>query len=138
LATLPLPTMLMAVGGSYIFHVLNQYRVSMTALSPDTDLKSEHDAWLKGLSFIGPAVIVSGTATMAGFGALASSEVPTARDMGIFEACGVLAMLVLTVAFLPAALLLLPRDVLGKCDSARTDYAIWLNKSLVNITALIL
>lgn len=138
LATLSLPTVLMAVGSSYIFHVLNQYRVSMSTLSPNADAQRERTAWLEGLSFITPAVIVSGTATMAGFGALASSEVPTARDMGIFEACGVLAMLVLTVAFLPAALLLLPRDVLGKVDSARTDYAIWLNKSLVNITALVL
>ena len=138
LATLPLPTALMAVGSSYIFHVLNQYRVSMSTLSPNADAQSERRAWLEGLTFISPAVIVSGTATMAGFGALASSEVPTARDMGIFEACGVLAMLFLTVAFLPAVLLLLPRDVLGKCDSAKTDYAIWLNRSLVNITALIL
>lgn len=138
LATLPLPTALMAVGSSYIFHVLNQYRVSMSTLSPNADAQSERTAWLEGLTFISPAVIVSGTATMAGFGALASSEVPTARDMGIFEACGVLAMLVLTVAFIPAALLLLPRDVLGKVDSARTDYAIWLNRSLVNITALVL
>src|SRR5439155_4835497 len=138
IATLPLPTVLMAVGSSYIFHVLNQYRVSMSTLSPNADAPSERTAWLEGLTFISPAVIVSGTATMAGFGALASSEVPTARDMGIYEAFGVLAMLVLTVAFLPAALLLLPRDVLGKCDSARMDYAIWLNRSLVNITALVL
>lgn len=138
LATLPLPTMLMAVGGSYIFHVLNQYRVSMTALSPDTDLKSEHDAWLKGLSFIGPAVIVSGTATMAGFGALASSAVPTARDMGIFEALGVLALLVLTVVFIPATLHLLPRDALGKTGPRQADYAVSLNRLLVSLTALIL
>lgn len=137
LATLALPTTLMAVGGSYIFHVLNQYRVSMLALSPDADLKSEHEAWLKGLSFIGPAVIVSGTATMAGFGALASSTVPTARDMGIFEALGVLALLVLTVAFIPATLHLLPRDALGK-TGAKADYARSLNASLVNITALVL
>lgn len=138
LATLPLPTMLMAVGGSYIFHVLNQYRVSMTALSPDTDLKSEHDAWVKGLSFIGPAVIVSGTATMAGFGALASSAVPTARDMGIFEALGVLALLVLTVVFIPATLHLLPRDALGKTGPRQADYAVSLNRTLVSLTALIL
>lgn len=138
LATLPLPTVLMAVGGSYIFHVLNQYRVSMSYLSPEADLKSEHAAWLDGLSFIGPAVIVSGTATMAGFGALASSAVPTARDMGIFEALGVLALLLLTVIFLPATLHLLPRDALGKSGPRQADYAVWLNRFLVGATALIL
>src|SRR4030095_12020497 len=82
LATLSLPTTLMAVGSSYIFHVLNQYRISMSSLSPSHDIRSEQTAWLEGLTFIIPAVIVSGTATMAGFGALASSTVPTARDMG--------------------------------------------------------
>ncbi|HJZ68594.1 MAG TPA: MMPL family transporter [Blastocatellia bacterium] len=132
LATLSLPTTLMAVGSSYIFHVLNQYRISMSSL------RSKRRAWLNGLTFIGPAVIVSGTATMAGFGALASSAVPTARDMGIFEAFGVFAMLVLTVAFIPAALSLLRRDALGRVDSSRKDYATWLNRSLSNITAVVL
>src|SRR5438128_911179 len=132
LATLSLPTTLMAVGSSYISHVLNQYRLSMSSLS------SKRRAWLDGLTFIGPAVIVSGTTTMAGFGALASSAVPTARDMGIFETFGVFVMLLLTVAFIPAALSLLPRDALGKVDSRRKDYATWLNKSLSNVTALVL
>ena len=138
LATLSLPTTLMAIGSSYIFHVLNQYRVSMSALGPDHDLKSEQSAWLEGLTFIGPAVIVSGTATMAGFGALASSAVPTARDMGIFEALGVLSLLILTVGFIPAALSVLPRHALGKAGTEHRDYATGLNGLLVNITALTL
>jgi predicted RND superfamily exporter protein len=138
LATLSLPTTLMAVGSSYIFHVLNQYRVSMSTLRAHHDAQSEQTVWLEGLTFIIPAVIVSATATMAGFGALASSAVPTARDMGIFEALGVLALLALTVGFIPAALSLLPRHALGKAGPAQQDYATWLNGLLVNITALIL
>jgi predicted RND superfamily exporter protein len=138
LATLSLPTTLMAVGSSYIFHVLNQYRVSMSTLSAHHDAQSEQTAWLEGLTFISPAVIVSATATMAGFGALASSAVPTARDMGIFEALGVLGLLALTVGFIPAALSLLPRHALGKAGPEQQDYATWLNSMLVNLTALIL
>ena len=138
LATLPLPTTLMAVGSSYIFHVLNQYRVSMSSLNSSHDLQSEQNAWLEGLTFISPAVVVSATATMAGFGALASSTVPTARDMGIFEALGVLALLFLTIGFIPAALSLLPRHALGEAGPAQSDYVTWLNPLLVNITALIL
>ncbi|HYV07627.1 MAG TPA: MMPL family transporter, partial [Blastocatellia bacterium] len=103
LATLSLPTTLMAVGSSYIFHVLNQYRVSMSSFDFGPSIKVKHLAWFDGLSFIAPAVIVSGTTTMAGFGALASSPVPTARDMGIFEALGVGGMLLLTLLFVPAA-----------------------------------
>src|SRR3989441_6589865 len=77
LATLSLPTTLMAVGSSYIFHVLNQYRISMSTLGLKAGARSKRRAWLDGLNFISPAVIVSATATMAGFGALASSAVPT-------------------------------------------------------------
>jgi len=138
LATLTLPTTLMAIGSSYIFHVLNQYRVSMSTLGAHHDWQDEQTAWLEGLTFITPAVIVSATATMAGFGALASSAVPTARDMGIFEALGVLALLALTVGFIPAALSLLPRHALGKASPEQQDYATWLNGLLVNITALVL
>jgi predicted RND superfamily exporter protein len=145
LATLTLPTGLMAIGSSYIFHVLNQFRISMATLGPHSRARSKRRAWLAGMNFISPAVIVSATATMAGFGALASSAVPTARDMGVFETFGVFALLVVTVAFIPAALALLPRDALGRVDSSKRDsatalpaYATWLNRSLVQITALIL
>jgi predicted RND superfamily exporter protein len=166
LATLTMPTALMAIGSSYIFHVLNQYRISMSTLDSNSRARSKRRAWLDGLNFISPAVIVSATATMAGFGALASSAVPTARDMGIFEAFGVLALLAVTVGFIPAALTLLPRDALGRVDSgpraplgarpsrppapvatenrqaggtrALPAYATWLNRSLAHITALVL
>ncbi|HWO02355.1 MAG TPA: MMPL family transporter [Blastocatellia bacterium] len=136
LATLSLPTTLMAVGSSYFFHVLNQYRISMSIPGSASSAEGKRDAWLDGLSFISPAVIVSGTATMAGFGALASSAVPTARDMGIFEALGVGGMLMLTLLFIPAALALLPPDALGL--GTQKDYATWLDKPLRNFTALIL
>jgi predicted RND superfamily exporter protein len=136
LATLSLPTTLMAVGSSYIYHVLNQYRISMSLFDFGPSIEVKYLAWFDGLSFIAPAVIVSGTATMAGFGALASSSVPTARDMGIFEALGVGIMLLLTLLFIPAALMLMPTDALGR--SKKNDYAMWLNNSLRNITALVL
>jgi predicted RND superfamily exporter protein len=138
LATLSLPTVLMAVGSSYIFHVLNQYRISMSALDVDSDVASERAAWIDGLAFIIPAVIVSGTTTMAGFAALASSSIPTVRDMGIFEAVGSGVMLALSLAFVPAALTLLHREALGKVSAQQKDYATWLNNTLRNITALIL
>jgi len=137
LTTLAIPTVLMAVGGSYMFHVLNQYRVSMSAPAFDANTAGKNIAWIEGLTFIGPAVIVSGTATIAGFGALASSNVPTVRDMGIFDALGVFAMLVLTVAFVPAVLSVLPAHALGKVH-IRSDYAVWMNLLLHHLTAVIL
>jgi predicted RND superfamily exporter protein len=138
LATLPLPTTLLAIGSSYIFHVLNQNRISMSELGEQSSTDKRRAAWLDGLKFISPAVIVSGTTTMAGFGSLASSSVPTARDMGIFEALGVLAMLVLTLTFIPAALTLLPSNVLGRKGVRSNDYARRLNGTLKTATALVL
>src|SRR5262249_20167906 len=51
IATLSLPTVLMAVGGSYMFHVLNQYRISTSATTEQCSV-----AWQGGLAFICPAV----------------------------------------------------------------------------------
>ncbi len=137
-ATLSLPTTLMAVGSSYLFHMLNQYRISMVRLGQETDSAARRESWLEGLKFIGPAVLVSGTTTMAGFGALGSSPVPTVRDMGMFESLGVFFMLVLSLAFIPAVLTLLPRDALMRGHSGEKDYATWLNPILRNITAWIM
>lgn len=134
-ATLPLPTVLLAIGSSYIFHVQNQCRISTAAAAPD---QGRIHAWLAGLIFITPAVFISGTTTIAGFASLASSTVPTVRDMGIFEAAGVAAMLLLSLTFIPATLALLPAASLSKTGSQQRDYATWLNGSLRQITALIL
>lgn len=136
-ATLTLPTVLMAIGSSYIFHVLNQFRLSMSELDAGADRQAKHEAWIDGVKFIGPSVIVSATTTMAGFAALATSRVPTASDMGAFEATGCFFMLLMSMVFIPAVLALLPASALGRVDTQK-DYALWLNPSLQNITALIL
>jgi len=151
IATLSLPTTLMAVGGSYMFHVLNQYRISTSAAAesiPAADHSraelsvdarpAQRAAWHCGLGFIGPAVLVSGLATMAGFGALASSSIPTVRDMGLFETGGVLAMLMLTLTFIPAVLMILPCGSLGGVGSASRGRSRAFSRMLQNVTALIL
>jgi hypothetical protein len=137
-ATLTMPTVVMAIGSSYVFHVLNQYRISMSRLEADADFAERARAWIDGVKFIGPAVIVSATTTMAGFGALASSRVPTARDMGMFEAIGVFFLLLLSILFIPAALALLPPHAAGRAHNQEKDYATWLNELLRQVTALIL
>jgi predicted RND superfamily exporter protein len=136
-ATLTLPTVLMAIGSSYIFHVLNQFRLSMSELDPGADAQAKREAWIDGVRFIGLSVIVSATTTMAGFAALATSRVPTASDMGAFEATGCFFMLLMSMIFIPAVLTLLPASALGRVDIQK-DYAVWLNSSLQKITALIL
>jgi uncharacterized protein len=138
IATLSLPTVLMAVASSYIFHVLNQYKISMSSLDAKADAKTQGAGWLEGLKFIMPALFVSGATTIAGFASLTSSPVPAAKDMGMFQATGVAFMLILTLAFVPAVLTLLPQQALGRIDSRQKDYATWMNRLLKNLTALIL
>lgn len=137
-ATVTLPAVLMAIGSCYIFHVLNQYRISMSKIDPAMSKEKRLEAWIEGVKFIGPAVIVSATTTMAGFGALASSRVPTARDMGIFEAIGVFFLLLLSILFIPAALALASPHSLGRAKKQEKDYATWLNGFLRQATALVL
>ncbi len=138
IATVTMPTVLMAVGSSYLFHVLNQYRVSMSELDAQASRAAQNSAWLAGWQFIMPAVFVSGATTVAGFAAHTSSPVPAARDTGLFQAIGVAFMLLLTITFVPAVLALLPQQVLGRTRSEQKDYATWMNGLLKHITALIL
>jgi predicted RND superfamily exporter protein len=138
IGTLSMPTVLMAVGSSFIFHVLNQYRLSMSWIDKTADGAARRESWLDGMKFIGPAVLVSGTITTAGFAALASSDIPTVRDMGIYQAAGVGFMFVLSLTFVPAALALLSPKALASGQSQKKDYAVWLNGPLRSITALIL
>src|SRR5262249_33520610 len=60
--------------------------------------------WLWGLSFILPAVVVSGLTVIAGFGALASSSIPTPRGMGLFDTIGVAASVIIPIPSVQAML----------------------------------
>jgi uncharacterized protein len=138
IGTLSMPTVLMAVGSSFIFHILNQHRLSMSWIDKAADGPARRTAWLDGMKFIGPAVLVSGTITTAGFAALSSSDIPTVRDMGLYQAAGVVFMFVLSLTFVPAALALLSPRALDSAQSQKKDYAMWLNGFLRSVTALTL
>src|SRR5262249_1838487 len=149
-----------AVGGSYMFHVLNQHRLSMTVgiagtagratLSqvkqrplwfepPYPGAGNRRIDWLWGLNFILPAVVVSGLTVIAGFGALASSSIPTARDMGLFDTLGVAAILIITITFVPAMLTVIKPDHLGILeDRPESHHPGAMTRALGNITSVVL
>jgi predicted RND superfamily exporter protein len=133
IATVSLPTVLIAVGGSYMFHVINQHRISTAGASP----AERRAAWLAGLRFIYPAVAVSGFTVMAGFGALYVSAIPSVKDMGLLNAIGVFFMLVLALLFVPAALTVAP-GATRLSAATNGDYAQSLNRFLQFVTALVL
>src|SRR5215831_8695361 len=161
IATLSLPIILFAVGGSYMFHVLNQHRLSMTGglggsgrgrtsksvtqgqtwfepLYPGAgDPKID---WLWGLRFILPAVLVSGLTVIAGFGALASSSIPTARDMGLFDTLGVAAILIITITFVPAMLTVIQPERLGirQDGTEHHHHPGLMTRALGNVTSIVL
>lgn len=62
----------------------------------------------EALGTIGWPVILSATTTMAGFGSLLLTGIPTSRDLGLFAALGVGIAAVLALVFVPAVLALRP------------------------------
>lgn len=128
IATVSSPTVLIAVGASFIFHLLNQYRLTTTAGEP----------WASGMAFIAPGIAVSGLTAIAGFGALGWSSIPTVRDMGLFNAAGVFVVLLLSLTFVPAVLVLLPTNSMGRAVADRGDRGRGLDKLLRQLTAIVL
>ena len=125
------------VGRSFIFHVLNQYHISMSSLKLHR-IKASGRRLECGLRFITPVVLVSGTTTMAGFGSLASSSVAYRARYGDIRALGVGAMLILSLAFIPAVLSMLSKRAHRISGARQKDYATGLNDMLRRFTALIL
>jgi predicted RND superfamily exporter protein len=161
IATLSLPIILFAVGGSYMFHVLNQHRLSMTGGPGGSGMGRTSKSvtqgqtwfeplypgagdpkidWLWGLRFILPAVLVSGLTVIAGFGALASSSIPTARDMGLFDTLGVAAILVITITFVPAMLTVIKPERMGisRSGAEHHHHPGLMTRVLGNVTSIVL
>lgn len=115
LVTMMLPVILMAIGSSYVIHVINQYDLSALATKRDASCITQRAAVLQALRFIGPPVIVSATTTMAGFSSLAFTTIAGTRQMGLYASVGVGAVMIITLTLVPAWLALLtparPRSV---------------------------
>lgn len=122
LVTMMLPVMLMAIGSSYVIHVLNQHDLSMLATRCDASSITQRAAVLHVLRFIGPPVIVSATTTMAGFSSLAFTTIAGTQQMGLYASVGVGAVMIVTLTLVPAWLALLkparPRSVEQQSERA--------------------
>jgi hypothetical protein len=136
-STLTLPVVLMAIGSSYVIHVINQAILSSNQLTGEVDLASWRKTLSDALAFISPPVIVSATTTMAGFAALAFASIPTSRDLGIFAALGVGFAALLSLLFVPAVISLRTRP-LSRTPAVSRDYALFLNGLLSRIGALVI
>jgi uncharacterized protein len=128
---LMLPTLMVAIGCSYMVHVINQIGIAYcrvgsgqwavgngggtprpvdqqspppTADCPPPTARSVIE---EALRFISLPVIVSALTIIAGFLSLAFTEIPAIRSTAIYSAIGAAFTMVLSLTFIPAALALM-------------------------------
>jgi len=113
---LMLPTLMVAIGCSYMVHVINQIGISHCGLRiADCGLQSENQSATRNLqstieealNFISLPVIVSALTIIAGFLSLAFTKIPAVRSTAIYSAIGAAFTMILSLTFIPAALALM-------------------------------
>ncbi len=99
---LMLPTLMLAIGCSYIIHVINQIGI-VNALHGEKHEK----AWVlqAAIDFISLPVIVSALTIIAGFLSLAFTKIPSIRTTAVYSALGAAITCALSLTFIPAVLL---------------------------------
>ncbi len=102
---LMLPTLMLAIGCSYLIHVINQ--IGIEDETSKAEGRSPADRICRALSFITLPVVVSALTIIAGFLSLAFTKIPAVRETAIFAAIGAAFTMVLSLSFVPAVLALL-------------------------------
>src|SRR5262249_24567125 len=92
---------MLAIGCSYIIHVINQVGIVKEQRGGQTDALSQIDEALK---FIALPVIVSAMTIIAGFLSVAFNKIPAIRTTGIYSAVGASITCLLSLTFIPAML----------------------------------
>ena len=103
---LMLPTLMLAIGCSYMIHVVNQ--IGLVAATRETAGKLEVVG--EAVRFIAVPVVVSALTIIAGFLSLAFTDIPSIRETSIYAALGAGFTMILSLTFLPACLLLWPGE----------------------------
>lgn len=102
---LMLPTLMLAIGCSYLIHVLNQIAIEAAHFPQATP-----EDWVgKALKFITLPVVVSALTIIAGFLSLAFTKIPAIRTTAVYAAAGAGITMLLSLTFVPAVLFLLKK-----------------------------
>ena len=116
---LMLPTLMLAIGCSYLIHVLNQIGIvsagKETARQGDKETRGRDTSQAivaAAMRFINLPVIVSALTIIAGFLSLAFTPIPAIRTTAIYAALGAAFTMLLSLTFVPAVLVLLPPHAL--------------------------
>lgn len=108
---LMLPTLLLAIGCSYMIHVLNQVGIASAAAGEGAGVR---EVVADALRFIALPVVVSALTIIAGFLSLTSTAIPAIRSTSVWAALGAAFTLALSLTFVPAALIVLDRPGLDR------------------------
>ena len=113
---LMLPTLMLAIGCSYMIHVINQIGIAecgnIQSNNPPSAIKSSAASIKAAMEFINLPVAVSALTIIAGFLSLAFTRIPAIRSTAIYAAVGAAFTMILSLTFIPAALMLLPRRLM--------------------------
>lgn len=135
--TMIIPAVVLSVGLAYTVHVVSDYQRAL--VDPPAGVSRDEGPVAIALHQVWLAVVVTGGTTAVGFLALCISPIRSVREFGWIAALGVLATLVASLTFLPAALQLLgppPRMPL-RADGSRTA-AVLARGALRHRTAVLL
>jgi len=100
--TVDVPVLLASVGSAYGIHVLSRYYEEDSSRSIKEILETVIDK-------TGIAVFIAAATTMAGFMSNVVSDISAIRTFGFVSAFGIGSAFLITISFIPAALLLLAR-----------------------------
>jgi len=104
---LMLPTVMLAIGCSYMIHVLNQIGIANSVhyhSAADNPISAIESA----TKFISVPVLVSALTIIAGFLSLSFSEITAIRSTAVYSAIGATLTMALSLTFIPAVLVVLP------------------------------
>jgi predicted RND superfamily exporter protein len=136
LLSLMLPTVLLAIGCSYVIHVFNQIGLENAEgarRNTDTNksaIRHPPSAILeRALSFISLPVIVSALTIIAGFLSLAFTKIPGIRSTAIYAALGAASTMVLSLTFVPALMAVMGEPALRLNVGLGGQMIGWLEKT---------
>src|SRR6056297_512429 len=115
-----IPVLMIAVGSAYGIHILSHYYDELAFCREQVDKEEHNKIIFETMRRIGRPVFLAGITTLAGFGALSTSQVVPMRNFGIFTAFGVLAAVVVALIFIPS-LLLVRNQSLKACPDNQTE-----------------
>ncbi len=130
--SLMLPTVLLAIGCSYVIHVFNQIglEVAESQKSEVGSRKSEPPTTItKALDFISLPVIVSALTIIAGFLSLAFTKIPGIKSTAIYAALGAAFTMLLALTFVPAVLSILGEKAMRMNVGLGGQMVAWLEKT---------